>query len=566
MHPARFLSSALLAVVFLFPVPSPALDPEGLSCVVAYNADSRDSRELARLYAKAHDVPFDNLCAVKAPARGWHMSEAEFGRMRDEVDAFLIARKLDGRVRFLVLSCDIPTRVGADNSVTAALFYGLHPRTPGSKGCDMAPCSVNPYFSSERTYRPEAGWVEGNRPLVFALAVPSRAEGKALLARSVLPAPEKSVVCLHGSGDGARNVRHGRYAAVERLWKLCATALFPSVSLSVATTNFPRVHEPVAGYTIGRATLPYTLTNETLSPVAIAEHLTSCGAIFPDACGGQDTLWKWFAAGASASYGTVAEPCNFTAKFPDPAMHFWYARGFTAGEAMWMAVKNPYQGLMAGDPLMRPFAKGPDIEVLRPKPGEVFRPGDSFRLRLRRAPGEAAPVHVAMYVDGRFHAVVAQPIAPLLNELVATIGEDEFRYAVAPGEMAGEAVAGLAWSIQRHSRGKYRARAFSDRLEVTAVAAPAGGEEIPFAVSVEQGRGEGLYMEARALSDTLVETSPGTFEACALFSLGSVGEFELSYPADLSGLERGKHVASFVVRDGSALEAAGRTDCVIRIP
>lgn len=566
MKPLWLSAAAFLAACFLLPSPAPALDAEGLSTVVAYNADSRDSRELARLFAKTHDVPAANLCAVKVPKNAWTMSEAEFARLRDDIDVFFAANRLAGRIRFLVLSCDIPTRAGRDNSTTAALFYGLHPRTSGVQGCDMAPGSANPYFSAERTYRPEAGWVEGNKPLVFSLAVPSPAEGKALLSRARLPAPEKAVVCLHGSADGARNVRHPRYPAVERLWKLCGPGRFPSLSLSVAPSNYPAVSDPVAGYTIGRVAPPSNfLANATFAGTAIAEHLTSCGAIFPDACNGQDTLWKWFEAGAGASYGTVAEPCNFTAKFPDPMLYFWYARGFTAGEALWMSVKNPYQGLMAGDPLMRPYARTPEIEVLRPEPGATFRKGDSFRLRLRRAEGEAAPVHVAMYVDGRFHAVVAKPVAPTLNELVVTIGEDEFRYAVAPGEMTGEAVAGIAWAIQRNSRGKYKAKAFSDRLEVTARAA-AADPPVPFAARVEQGRGEGLYMEARALSSSLVETAPGVREACALFSLGSVGEFEISYPADLSSVERGKHVASFVVRDGSALEAAGRCDWPIRVP
>lgn len=565
MNFARLQAALLLAAIPLFPLTTSALDAEGLSCVVAYNPLSRASRSLARLYAKAHDIPPSNLCPVEAPLKTWTMSESEFARLRDGIDAFLLANKLAGRVRFLVLSSDIPVRAGADNSVTAALFYGLHPRSPGAKGCDMAPGSANPYFSAERTYRPEAGWVAENRPLVFALALPSPAAGEALLARSVRPAPEKAVVCLHGSGDGARNVRHPRYAAVERLWKLCGPARFPSLGLSVALSNAPAVPAPIAGYTIGRTGLPHSVSNAVFAPCAIAEHLTSCGAIFPDACGGQDTIWKWFEAGAGASYGTVSEPCNFTAKFPDPMMHFWYARGFTAGEAMWMAVKNPYQGLFAGDPLMRPFARGPEIEIVRPAPGETFLPGGNFVLRLRRAEGEAAPVHVAMYVDGRFHAVVARPVAPLLNELVVTVGEDEFRYAVAPGEMTGEAVAGIAWSIQRHGGGKYKARAFSDRLEVTAQV-PSGAPPVPFSARVEQGRGEGLYMEARALSDALVETAPGVREACALFSLGGVGEFEIAYPADLSGLPRGKHVVSFVVRDGSALEAAGRCDRLVRTP
>lgn len=49
-------------------------------------------------------------------------------------------------------------------------------------------------------------------------------------------------------------------------------------------------------------------------PGALADHLTSYGG---DLLGsGQMSSLRWLEAGATASYGTVSEPCNHWQKFP----------------------------------------------------------------------------------------------------------------------------------------------------------------------------------------------------------------------------------------------------------
>ena len=62
-------------------------------------------------------------------------------------------------------------------------------------------------------------------------------------------------------------------------------------------------------------------------------------------------------AGASGSYGTVVEPCNYTQKFPDPVDYFYQARGFSLAEAYYQSVLNPFEGLFVGEPLAAPFAQ-----------------------------------------------------------------------------------------------------------------------------------------------------------------------------------------------------------------
>jgi uncharacterized protein (TIGR03790 family) len=89
-------------------------------------------------------------------------------------------------------------------------------------------------------------------------------------------------------------------------------------------------------------------------PGALADHLTSSGG---DLYGkGQMSVLHWLDAGATASYGTVSEPCNYWQKFPNPTLLLkWYSQGATAVEAYWKSVAWPGQGLLVGEPLAAPY-------------------------------------------------------------------------------------------------------------------------------------------------------------------------------------------------------------------
>jgi uncharacterized protein (TIGR03790 family) len=89
-------------------------------------------------------------------------------------------------------------------------------------------------------------------------------------------------------------------------------------------------------------------------PGALADHLTSLGG---DLLGdGQMSILRWLEAGATASYGTVSEPCNYWQKFPNPAVLLkHYVQGNSAIEAYWKSVAWPAQGLFIGEPLAAPY-------------------------------------------------------------------------------------------------------------------------------------------------------------------------------------------------------------------
>jgi uncharacterized protein (TIGR03790 family) len=89
-------------------------------------------------------------------------------------------------------------------------------------------------------------------------------------------------------------------------------------------------------------------------PGALADHLTSSGG---DLLGtSQMSSLRWLEAGATASFGTVSEPCNYWQKFPHPSVLLQhYLSGASAIEAYWKSVAWPAQGLFIGEPLAAPY-------------------------------------------------------------------------------------------------------------------------------------------------------------------------------------------------------------------
>ena len=125
-------------------------------------------------------------------------------------------------------------------------------------------------------------------------------------------------------------------------------------------------------------------------PGAVADSLTSFGGDILENSG-QTPLLAFLEAGACGSYGTVVEPCNYTYKFPDPMVYFYQNRGFCLAEAYYQSLANPYQGLMAGEPLSAPFARPGSAVWYSPAAGSVLSgPASLQSLLLRRRHQPAA--------------------------------------------------------------------------------------------------------------------------------------------------------------------------------
>lgn len=100
----------------------------------------------------------------------------------------------------------------------------------------------------------------------------------------------------------------------------------------------------------------------TILPGAFCDHLTSFAGTFDTAS--QEKMSLWVKRGASGTWGTVEEPCNYPGKFPAPRMHVYYFQGMSLGESAFRSAGFvPFQGLLYGDPLTRPFTHIPSVFV-----------------------------------------------------------------------------------------------------------------------------------------------------------------------------------------------------------
>jgi hypothetical protein len=97
----------------------------------------------------------------------------------------------------------------------------------------------------------------------------------------------------------------------------------------------------------------------------------------------------------------VAEPYSFQEKFPVPLIHAWYADGCSLAESFYQSVKAPYQLIIVGDPLARPFAAFASIKLKSP---QLLRPWSgivTIEADVQPVPGK--PVSkLEFWVDGQY--------------------------------------------------------------------------------------------------------------------------------------------------------------------
>jgi uncharacterized protein (TIGR03790 family) len=537
-----------------------ALGP--MDTLVVVNQNDRASRALGDYYMEKHGIPASHRCAVAVPAKAQELSPDAFERdVRVPIEAYLDQSGLKGQIHAVVFCWAGPTRVGY-NSLTSAFYYGFKPRNSGGGQCQVADDSRNRYFMAERPYRATAGWSPLRSPLAFVLTARTPEDARAAVDRAVRSTgtrPAKGAFVLASSADNARNVRSRFHAAVgERFARAGMADRIETRAGAPAMTEHPPM-----GVSLGQPSLPASWKSNGfhMAEGSIGEHLTSCGGQLPEPCFHQSCVWDWLAAGASASYGTVSEPCNFTSKFPHPFYAYYYARGWSAGEALWMSVENPYQGLFAGDPLAAPFAARPTVEIVSPLEGS--RVAGPFKLNVRLAghPDGAPPVYLDLYIDGRHYTPMARPVAAAGNEVEIEIGGETYRYTVQRDDDLYGVAEGVAWAIRNGSGGRVKARADGDSVTVTLN----GSEPVSVAARVNAGLATSARMGAKACTGSTVADASGRQGAEIRLWMGSVASYPLSYPLDLSFLEPGAHVLTVVARDGTAVQAQGQASVTLLV-
>lgn len=328
---ARVLAAALAVAAH---GPAAALDATEIA--VLYGAHDADGAALARYYAEQRGVPERNLLAVDVDTAQPDLPLDRFTAVERELEAHLAPR-----IQAYALAWTRPYRVGC-MSVTSAFALGFDQRYCAS-GC--RPTAPSPYFgsSSHMPYRDH-----GLRPAML-LAARSPKGARALVGRGIAAdaTHPPGTAYLIVTPDRARSTRVPRYARAARLFA-------GRQRIRIIADHGDPFHDVMFYFTGAKRVA--RLEHFTFRPGAVADHLTSSGGVLDGSA--QMSILDWIEAGATASYGTVVEPCNYPQKFPDPVVLMGqYLNGDTLIEAYWKSVRWPGQGVFVGAPLARPFAR-----------------------------------------------------------------------------------------------------------------------------------------------------------------------------------------------------------------
>jgi hypothetical protein len=201
-------------------------------------------------------------------------------------------------------------------------------------------------------------------------------------------------------------------------------------------------------------------------PGAIADTLTStAGLIFGG--NGQTPLLAFLEAGAAGSYGTVTEPCNYLQKFPDPMDYIYQLRGFSLAEAYYQSVQNPYQGLMAGEPLSAPFARPGAADWGSLTNGAVLRGQVPVNLSFIAAAANLPLAQADLFVDGTFYRTMTNLPPSPGNQLSVSFNGFTVDYNVPANATVASTAAGLASALNAQTNAtQVHAQLHGDRLEL----------------------------------------------------------------------------------------------------
>jgi len=316
------------------------LTPADLGVVI--NTADPYSVAVGEYYVQKRGIPQEQVLRVELPVRN-SLNVAEFGELYAQIRDFM-----GPQVQALALAWTQPFSVGC-NSITSALTLGLEPEACRN-GCAVSKPSR--FFNSPSSH-PFTDL--GLRPSML-LASRSVESAQALIDRGIASdgslgkrgAPPANAVFVN-TADAARSVRTRLFPPAGPMGQLGANVVLANGTAAVPLRR-------VIVYQTG-VTRENSIDSKQWLPGALADHLTSYGGQLVDGSG-QMSVLEWLESGATASYGTVSEPCNHLQKFPHPQVLLLnYVQGATAIEAYWRSVAWPAQGVFVGEPLAAPFSR-----------------------------------------------------------------------------------------------------------------------------------------------------------------------------------------------------------------
>lgn len=390
------------------------------------------------------NVPPQNFLRINWPwSAGTNEIQWELGdfqtNLLNPLVAMLSSRQLTNQIDYVVLSMDIPYRVddmstgttGNQNSTTSALYYGYqndpHEISPGFD-CEIAPGSTSLYYGSEGIFRQTPpinansnSWlvtmIASSNDLAFAEATVLQG------ATSDGTFPGGDVLLCRGLGIGydARFVSFDNAVFDTRINGIC----------TLLRTNTDNIF--TSSLLVGAQTGAYAFGisgSGLFSPGAMADNLNSFGGQFLEYTSGESTVLELFYAGATGSYGTVTEPCAYLEKFPNPENYLYQARGFSLAECYYMSVQNPYEGLVAGEPLAAPFAKPASGSWTGLASNAVLHATTNLSIQFNESDALHPVQQLDLFLDGNWIETVTNIAPAQSNVLDVTINGYSTNYTV----------------------------------------------------------------------------------------------------------------------------------------
>lgn len=330
--------SFLILFVFIAPA-SARVSAQQVAVIV--NVNDGDSLLTAAYYMRKRNIPEQNIIEVHFPAGRNSISDETFEKIYQQVK-----EQTPESVQFYALAWTLPYKVDC-MSMTSAFTFGLD-KAFCAKGCKATRRSA--YYNSdskqpndELKIRPTMMLAGSNLKQVYAMI------DRGVAADGSNP---EATAYLMSTSDRKRNRRASRYPIIKEL-------LSDKINIQQVDGDVLKNKKDVMFYFTGLAKIKDIDSNQYI-PGAIADHLTSFGGRLTGSKK-QMSILRWLDAGATASYGTVVEPCAFTQKFPNPGIVMQrYLNGESLIEAYWKSVAWPGQGVFVGELMAAPYAKNVD--------------------------------------------------------------------------------------------------------------------------------------------------------------------------------------------------------------
>ncbi len=430
---------------------NPALGGGGPeNALIVIDPDSAESLYVGNYYRQARGIPSRNVLYMD-PSSADYQAYVEF--QNNALLGTLTTRAIGDHVDYIVIPPGSPYRISAPGLITDACSPVGHFATASLY--TMAHI-VDDVLAGDSSQRRNEYFASGNTPLAFdsnthwRLGVPNAtasarryfigamlgytgirgntlSEIIEMIDRSVAvdgTRPSGTFYFVQTTDVARSGPRDGSYpGAVAALLGLGANA--EHLGDGVQNIVLPVGRHDALGIMTGWATPDIVGADMTILPGAFCDHLTSWAGDFDQPA--QTKMSEWITKGASGTAGTIEEPCNYPGKFPHTNMHVNYAQGLSLGESVFRSLGFvPYQVLTYGDPLTRPFAFIPTVDVPDAPSGEV---SGVVTLTPTASTGlpSGAMSRFDLHVDGVLHSSVSPGGAFAVNTDLLADGPHEIR-------------------------------------------------------------------------------------------------------------------------------------------